>query len=96
VGAAVLDTGQEEKLIRIPGLLCGPDGVTSTCLVEIWDEYSSSGRKYTRCRITNEASELPDGSYILEFADESIRTKRYYNKWELVFLPRRIRPIEAA
>ena len=63
---------------------------------EIWDEYSSSGRKYTRCRITNEASELPDGSYILEFADESIRTKRYYNKWELVFLPRRIRPIEAA
>lgn len=73
-------------LIRIPALLSGSDGSVARCFVETWNEESSTGKTYTRCRITDEPPELPDGPYMVEFAEQSLRTNKYQGKWELVFL----------
>ena len=91
-----VQNSQASNAIRIPALLCGPDGTINTCRVEIWEEQSSSGRTYSRCRITDEPPDLPDGPYMVEFADHSIRTIRYHENWELVFLPPHVRVSEAA
>ena len=91
-----VQNSQASKVIRIAALLCGPDGTIDTCRVEIWEEQSSSGRIYSRCRITDEPPELPDGPYMVEFGHQSIRTNRYHEKWELAFLPPHIQVREAA
>lgn len=79
-------------VIRIPALLHGM-GQVVTCVVETWQEESSSGRLYTRCRISNEPPELPDGPYRVEFSDWRIQTNKYQGQWELMFLaPRATKP----
>jgi hypothetical protein len=83
----VLDTAEKSHpLIRIPAVLSGPDGIVTRCFVETWTEQSSTGKTCTRCRITDDPPELPDGDYMVEFAEQSVRTKRHHGKWQLVFL----------
>ena len=66
------------------------------CVLETWKEHASSGKVYTRCRITQEPSDLPDGPYRVEFAGQSIRTRKCEGQWELVFLAPDIKIPEAA
>lgn len=72
------------QVVRIPGILSGP-GVVAPCIVETWQERSSAGHVYTRCRIINDPPHLPDGPYELEFGGHKLRTGKYVGKWELVF-----------
>ena len=74
------------SVIRIPALLRGWDGKAASCLIETWNEQSSAGKIYTRIRITDDPPELPDGEYLVEFAEQSLRTQKYQGKWQLVFL----------
>ena len=83
-------------LIRIPALLSGPDGSVSRCFIETWKEPSSTGRTYTRCRIVDDPPELPDGEYMVEFAEQSVRTHKYHGRWELAFLCPGVEVMEAA
>ena len=81
------ETAQSPRsLIRIPALLHAADGSTARCFVETWNEQSSAGKIYTRIRITGDPPELPDGEYMVEFAEQSLRTQKYQGKWQLVFL----------
>lgn len=56
------------------------------CTLEIWSEQSSKGRRFTRCRITDEPAELPDGTYELEFDSRKVTTKKNEGLWDLTFL----------
>ena len=80
------DTVQDHPLFRISALLTGIDGTTARCCVEMWHEQSSTGKTYTRCRIIGDPPELPDGDYMVDFAEQSVRTQKYQGKWQLVFL----------
>ena len=76
-----------EEIVGVPAALRSLESFyVAGCLLETWNEYSSVGKAYTRCRITDEPPELPDGPYMVEFADQSLRTNKYQGKWELVFL----------
>lgn len=83
-------------LLRVPALLSGPDALVARCFVELWKEHSSTGRTYTRCRITDDPQALPDGEYVVEFAGQSVRTHKYHGRWELVFLFREPEMSDAA
>ena len=84
------------SLIRIPALHSSPDGRAERCFVETWKEQSSTGRTYTRCRIVDDPPDLPDGDYLVEFAEQSVRTHKYHGRWELVFLYPDLEIIDAA
>ena len=56
------------------------------CVLETWQEESTSGRLFTRCRIVDDPVELPDGAYTLEFGGRSVQTHKYHGAWELNFL----------
>jgi len=62
------------------------------CTLEIWSEQSSKGRRFTRCRITDEPAELPDGAYELEFDSRRIVTKKNEGHWDLTYLWSNSRP----
>lgn len=70
---------------HFPAVLRGM-GVESKCTLETWQERSSSGRNYTRCRIVDAPPFLPDGAYELRFADHTIATRKNQGAWELAFL----------
>lgn len=72
-------------VLRIPAVLRGMEQ-TADCVVETWQEESASGRFYTRCRISDDPPELPDGPYRVEFSDWHVPTNKYQGKWELMFL----------
>ena len=76
----------QDPVLRIPALLIATDGKSARCFVEIWNERSSAGKTYTRSRITDDPPELPDGEYMVEFAEQSLRTIKRWGKWQLVFL----------
>lgn len=71
---------------RIPAVLRSPE-VESKCTLEVWQESSSTGRIFTRCRITDDPPELPDGQYQVVFGHHKVKTWRSSGYWELVFLP---------
>ena len=79
-----------DSVVRIPAVLHG-SGVASECILEAWQELSSRGRVFIRCRITDDAPQLPDGTYELEFDNHSVRTRKAFGVWDLVFLPSEIR-----
>lgn len=87
---------KDPQVSRVPAVLCGPDASLSHCQVETWKEQSSSGKNYTRCRIVDEPSHLPDGEYTIEFSGRSMRTNKYQGKWELTFLAPAPETTEAA
>lgn len=74
------------SLVRFPALLRNADA-ESPCTLELWIERSSTGRLLTRCRITNDSPDLPDGPYHVVFGSHSVRTRKVSGSWELVFVP---------
>jgi hypothetical protein len=72
-------------LARVPAVLRGPEG-ESKCTLEVWQESSSTGRVFTRCRITEDSPDLPDGAYLVKFGHHSVKTWKCGGFWELVFL----------
>jgi hypothetical protein len=66
--------------------LRGPE-TDSKCILEAWQESSSTGRVFTRCRITNEPADLPDGPYQVIFGKHAVKTWKSLGNWELVYLP---------
>jgi hypothetical protein len=60
--------------------------VGGMCTLEVWNEVSSRGRRFIRCRITNDPPELPDGAYRVEFAGYRVVTNKLEGHWELSFL----------
>lgn len=87
---------EERVVLRLPAILRGM-GATVNCVLEIWQEESSTGRQYTRCNIANDPPDLPDGAYEVEFSQQhTLRTNKYQGKWELVFLLPDTRNQEAA
>ncbi len=66
------------------------------CALLTWKESSKSGRVYTRCKIVDDPTELPDGPYTLFFAGNTIQTRKFEGHWMLTFLPSDIRFDEAA
>lgn len=47
-------------------------------------------------RIADKPLEFPDGPYMVEFADQSLRTNKYHGTWELTFLAPDVEITEAA
>ena len=82
---AMPDNFEDRVVLRIPAILRGM-GMAANCVLEIWQEESSSGRQYTRCNIASEPPDLPDGAYQVDFTPHSLQTNKYQGKWELVFL----------
>ena len=74
---------------RIPAVLRGPDG-ESKCTLEVWQESSSTGRVFTRCRIIDDSADLPDGPYEVTFIQHAVKTWRSSGAWELGYLSREI------
>jgi hypothetical protein len=66
------------------------------CVLEIWREESCSTGRCTRCKITDEAPELPDGSYRVEFARYSVQTRKCEGHWDPVFIVPEKRTAQAA
>lgn len=83
-GSCVNGVG-DQLVIRVAGVLHGM-GSVADCTLEMWQEESSSGRIFTRCRIVNDPPELADGLYQLKFGERSVRTNKYHGGWELNFL----------
>lgn len=73
------------SVARVPAVLRGSD-VESKCMLEFWQESSSTGRVFTRCRITEEAPGVEDGPYQVVFAGHAVKTWKTGGLWELVFL----------
>lgn len=74
------------SVARFPAVLRGP-GLESQCVVEAWQERSSTGRVFLRGRIVDDPPELPDGGYVVAFESHSVKTNKLGGLWELVFLP---------
>lgn len=66
------------------------------CDLITWTERSNAGRVYTRCKIVNEPSDLPEGPYTLFFAGHTVPTRKFDGCWTLTFLPRDIDLTRAA
>lgn len=86
----------ERPIVKIPARLRGIDGDVAGCLIETWKERASTGTFYTRCRIASEPPSLPDGEYVVEFADYRIPTDKLMSRWELIFLAPEVRISDAA
>jgi len=71
-------------------------GSESECTLTLWTEHSLSGRRFTRCRISGESLNLPDGSYTVSFEGHTLFTRRWLGEWMLNFLPSHIRVGDAA
>lgn len=77
-------------LMHIPAVLHG-EGIEAICLLDIWQENSSTGRVFTRCRIHHAPPDLPDGAYKVAFGPNRVSTRKTFGTWELTFLPPHIR-----
>lgn len=80
---------------RVDGVLRGMDREAG-CKLEIWEESSSTGRVFLRCRITDDPADLPGGEYMLFVGDHRIATRKFEGHWLLRYLPKEIRLEEAA
>lgn len=83
------------SVIRMDGLLRGTKREVK-CVLEIWEEMSSTGRVYLRCRIVDEPAGLPDGTYTLCFGGHRLDIRRWEGHWLLRYLPAGIKPRAAA
>lgn len=75
-----------QGVVRVHGVLKGLDR-EANCVLATWKERSSSGRVFTRCRIVDEPSDLPEGPYTMTFAGYSVPTRKFDGCWMLSFLP---------
>lgn len=83
------------SVIRVEALVRGM-GHEARCILETWKERSSTGRVFTRCRMSEGPPDLPDGSYEISIGEQSFSTRRWSGLWELTFLPSWIRIDDAA
>lgn len=67
-------------------------GVESKCVLETWQERSSTGREFTRCRIVDDPPFLPDGQYDLSIGGHTVSTRKSLGAWELIFLSPEVIP----
>ena len=81
----MLDAIREFPVLRVSGSLRGM-GQVAECSLEMWQQEASSGRLFTRCQIVDDPPQLPDGPYLLDFGERSVRTNKYHARWELNFL----------
>lgn len=81
--------------IRVDGVLRGMNH-EARCKLVVWQESSSTGRIYLRCEIKEEPEGLPNGSYILSFADHRLLTRKWEGHWLLRYLPQGIQLQHAA
>lgn len=95
MGAIVSGTAGRKQVVHLPARLRGM-GRVAGCILEVWDERSSSGRMYTRCRITNDPPNFPDGLYYVDFAGHMILTRRWGGLWDITFLPPDLQSDDAA
>ena len=72
--------------VRVHGVLKGLDR-EANCVLMIWKERSSAGRVFTRCRIVDEPSDLPEGPYTVVFSGNELPTRKFDGCWMLSFLP---------
>jgi hypothetical protein len=68
----------------------------ANCVLTIWMERSSTGRVFTRCKIVDEPSDLPEGPYTLFFAGHELPTRKFDGCWMLSFLPPWVKLEQAA
>jgi len=78
-----------KSIVRVRGVLRGM-ACAADCALLTWKESSTSGRVYTRCKIVDEPSELPDGPYTLSFKGHEVPTRKFEGQWMLTFLPQGI------
>lgn len=78
------------EVMHIPAVLRGEEA-EGECLLEVWQESSSTGRVFTCCRIQNAPTDLPDGPYHVVFQANTVSTRKTFGSWELSFLPREVR-----
>lgn len=71
-------------------------GRETECTLTLWTEQSLSGRRFTRCRISGDPADLPDGSYTVSFGGHTVFTRKWSGEWMLNFLPSHIRVGDAA
>lgn len=80
---------------RLDGMLRGMRREVK-CTVLVWKEASSTGRLYTRGKITDAPADLPDGSYTLSFGEHTFVTRKWEGHWLLKYLPSELEISEAA
>jgi hypothetical protein len=85
----------KSSVVRVPGVLRGMDR-EAHCTLLTWKESSTKARVYTRCRIQDEPSDLPDGLYTVFFSGYTVATRRFDHCWMLTFLPPEIDLEQAA
>lgn len=79
------ESTEKQVVLRIPAVLLGM-GSIAHCVLELWQEQSSSGQRCTQCRIANDPADLPDGAYRVVFGHSSVLTKKSHGNWERVFV----------
>lgn len=77
------------SIARFAAVLRGTD-VIAGCVMETWQERSSTDRVFIRARIVECSADLPDGKYTIEFAGHTIQVRRWGEKWSLTYLPSEI------
>lgn len=83
------------SVLRVGAMVRGM-GVEASCMLETWQERSSSGRVFTRCRMTGDPANLPDGNYEVTIDGQTFSTRRWSGTWDLIYLPQWIRTRQAA
>ena len=83
------------SVVRLGAMVRGM-GVEASCILETWQERSSSGRVFTRCRMAGDPANLPDGTYEVTIDGQTFSTKRWSGAWDLIYLPQWIRTRQAA
>ncbi len=82
-------------VVRVEGTLRGMRA-EARCTILAWKESSSTGRLFTRGKIAEAPSDLPDGTYMLTFGEHSIWTRKWEGHWLLRYLPQNIEVGQAA
>lgn len=84
-----------QAVVRVHGELQGIDR-EAACVVLIWQERSTTGRVYTRGKIVDEPSDLPEGPYTLFLGGHAVPTRKFDGCWMLSFLPQGMNLEQAA
>lgn len=71
-----------DPIVRTPGVLRAA-GLIAGCIVEMWKERAFNGEVYTRCRISDDPPQLPDGPYMLRFAQYALPINKFEGNWEV-------------
>ena len=76
----------EREVVRLKALLRGM-GCKADCMLDTWQERSSTGRVFTRAVVVDEPPNLPDGIYMIVVGSRMVFTRKWGGSWMLTFLP---------